>query len=152
MKKLLYFLPLAIVLLAQSCAKPEEEYPVGGYSFDRIYILSSNALVKAHNTTITVPAKSSTIELEIVSYGLGESEMLSGDDSISIVEDSFTFPPEETELYDVKMGTKRYKQKIHFHTYDNTTTKTKSATFRIISHKFNGFAADITIVQDQDME
>lgn len=152
MKKLLYFLPLVIVLLAQSCSKPEEEMPMGGYSFDRIYILSSNALVKAHNTTITVPAKSSTIELDIVSYGLSDSKRLSGDDSISIVEDSFVFPPEETELYDIEKGTKLYRQKIHFHTCDNTTTKTKSATFRIISHKFNGFAADITIVQDQDME
>ena len=79
--------------------------------------------------------------------------MLSGDDSISIVEDSFVFPPEETQLYEIeKSGAKLYKQKIHFHTYDNTTTKTKSATFRIQSNGYNGFAADITISQDTDME
>ena len=67
MKKLLYFLPIAIMLLAQSCAKPEEERPIGGYWFGHIYILSNGALVNAHKTTVTVPAKSSTIELEIVS-------------------------------------------------------------------------------------
>ena len=152
MKKLLYFLPIAIMLLAQSCAKPEDEIHIGGYSFDRIYILSCNSLVKAHNTTITVPAKSSTIELEIVSYGLLRTERISGDDSISIEEEAFAPTPAETDLYDIENKVKRYKQKIHFHTYDNTTSKTKSATFRIISGGYNGFAADITIVQDQDME
>lgn len=149
MKNKLFILICIVLSIALgSCSKTPARILDGGYSFGEIYFLTNNVLIEAHESVLNVPATKGFTDLEIVSYGLYKIEKLGGDSNISL-EKRFFVPASESELFKVESSeqTKRYKQVVRVVYSSNTTSKKRSATFRLYSNGGNGHAADITFEQ-----
>lgn len=121
-------------------------HPVGGYSFEDIYLYSNGSLVDMQNLKIFVPAEEGVTDLEVVSYGLTRFQCLEENENITL-EKSFSVPPEEKDVYEKVEGNHvRYKQTLRIrHRYN--PYKSRQCSYRIFSAGFDGLAADITIVQ-----
>ncbi len=142
-----------LIILSGSCSKKQEDFMAGGYEFGEIYLYSNDCLVDMNNLEIIVPPEDGYSDLEVVSFGLSRLECLKKSEGITL-ENSFSVPPEEKDFYDKEdtgnaqiKGFERYKQIIRVKHTANPTQKTRSCTYRIFSNGYNGFAADVTIVQ-----
>ena len=151
-----HLLLAAVVLsamLLEGCSNEQDSLKFGGYEFGEIYLYSNDSLVDMHNLEIIVPPEDGYSELEVISFGLNRLECLKECEGIAL-EKSFSDPPEEKDFYDEEdtgnaqiKGFARYKQIIKVKHTANSTRKTRSCTYRIFSNGYNGFAADVTIVQ-----
>lgn len=152
MKNKLFILICIVLSVALgSCSKTPARILDGGPTFGEIYFLTNNnELIEAHESVLNVPATKGFTDLEIVSYGLYKIEKLGGDSNISL-EKRFSVPASESELFKVESSeqAKRYKQVVRVVYSSNTSSKERSATFRLHSNGGNGHAADITFEQKE---
>lgn len=146
MNRLFLIATLSVALLNGCSKSTEERHPVGGYSFEDIYLYSNGSLVDMQNLKIFVPAEEGVTDLEVVSYGLTRFQCLEENENITL-EKSFSVPPEEKDVYEKVEGYHvRYKQTLRIrHRYN--PYKSRQCSYRIFSAGFDGLAADITIVQ-----
>lgn len=148
--KLFIFIGVILSVALVSCSKTPARILDGGPTFGGIYFLTNNnVLIEAHESVLNVPATKGFTDLEIVSYGLERIEKLGGDSNISL-EKRFSLPASESELFNVETSEqiKRYKQIVRVVYSANTSSKNRSATFRLYSNGGNGHAADITFEQN----
>lgn len=146
MNRLFLIATLSVALLNGCSKSTEERHPVGGYSFEDIYLYSNGGLVDMQNLKIFVPAEEGVTDLEVVSYGLTRFQCLEENENITL-EKSFSVPPEEKDVYEKVEGYHvRYKQTLRIrHRYN--PYKSRQCSYRIFSAGFDGLAADVTIVQ-----
>ena len=137
-----------LTILMVSCGKTPTNSLDGGPWFSNIYIWADGALINAHEAVITLPSSEGFTDLEIISYSLREIEKLGGDPDI-VLEKRFSYPPADSELFKENPSTiDQYKQTVRVVYKPNLSTKTKTATFRLYSQGYNGFASDITFKQE----
>ena len=98
MNRLFLIATLSVALLNGCSKSTEERHPVGGYSFEDIYLYSNGSLVDMQNLKIFVPAEEGVTDLEVVSYGLTRFQCLEENENITL-EKSFSVPPEEKDVY-----------------------------------------------------
>lgn len=148
-RNLSIFLLAIFVMLFMSCSKTPKETIDGGYSFGETYFLVDGELVDAHESTLDVPAVEGYKDIEVISCGLESIKKLGGDSNISL-EKHFSVPASQSELF--REGTFKqntlYKQIVRVVYSTNSSSKKRSATFRIFSGGGNGHAADIAFEQD----
>lgn len=148
MKKLTHLFLAIVTIVAVSCGKTPTNSLDGGPHFGNIYIWADGALINAHEAVITLPSSEGFTNLEIISYGLREIEKLGGNPDI-VLEERFSYPPADSELFKENSSTiDQYKQIVRVVYKPNLSTKTKKATFRLYAEGYNGFASDITFVQE----
>lgn len=143
------FLILTIVsAITMSCSKTPSTIPDGGESADKIYILIDDQLVKAHEYVLNVAGSEGFTDLDIVSYGLTNVEILGSNADFSIEEmfrlpeyGSVLFKKAESADYD------QYKQVVRIKYKANPSGKVRSAVVRFHAEGFNGFLSDIIVKQ-----
>ena len=95
------------------------------------------------NLKIIVPYEDGATDLEVVSYGLDGFKCLEENENVTL-ERPFSYPPEEGDVYKSVDG---HKQTLRIrHRYNSY--KRRQCSYLIFSDGFDGFAADITIVQE----
>ncbi len=136
---------MMVMSLAISCNKDRDcdgnEFPDGGIEYRDIYIMADDIPVDAQNYVLTIPAEAGEYDVQLLVKGYITLDVLNGCEGIEISTDSnWQNVPEDA-------GKNGYKETMHIKAEANNSKLSRNLNFCVIAHVFNGFRADMTIVQ-----
>ena len=145
----IYFLPIMLSVILSSCTPIHE----GAMRYDGIFLYDDGNLTNAHGYVFECGSEESVITFQIVSFGIDVVDVSRDSEYVTIISQPMVPPPHDEILENVVMPSEplptldTYLQEITLKIDANTKSRRRESEIHLVSIKFNGFAADITIRQ-----
>lgn len=148
MNRIINVLIFNLLVLGCKNVDPVIYDPLGGYSFSDMYLYTDGVLSDAHENVIECSAETTSLTIQVVSYGIDGAEIIDGED-FSLVKGRPSVPPSQEDIYKAESGKyTQYLQELTVELKSNETGKDRKVVLFLQSSTVAMFyASEITILQ-----